>query len=78
MKLLLLRLSLLLWGAATVFFSFFGVQLVYTAATFDGEGSLGHVGMYIAAVLYPVLAIFFGACSYFTWRRIRAEGRTRT
>jgi hypothetical protein len=34
----------------TAFFTFFAVQLVYTALTFEGEGSLGHVGMYIAAI----------------------------
>jgi hypothetical protein len=61
----------------TAFFTFFGLQLVYTALTFEGEGSLGHVGMYIAAVLYPLLAFLFAgftflavaeSLSQLTWR----------
>jgi hypothetical protein len=55
-------------AAIAAFFAFFGVQLVYTALTFDGEGSLGHVGMYIAALLYPFLAFIFAAFSFFAWR----------
>jgi hypothetical protein len=56
---------------ATTFFAFFGVQLVYAALTFHGEGSLGHVGMFIAAGLYPLLAFFFGGCTYLAWRKLR-------
>lgn len=56
---------------ATAFFTFFGVQLVYAALTFDGEGSLGHVGMFIAAGLFPLLAFFFGSCTYLAWRKVR-------
>jgi hypothetical protein len=37
------------FALVTAFFTFYGVLLVYTALTFEGEGSLGHVGMYIAA-----------------------------
>lgn len=51
------------------FFTVFGMMLLYTALTFDGEGSLGHVGMYIAAGLYPLLAILFGGFTYLAWRR---------
>jgi hypothetical protein len=64
-------------GAATLFFSYFGVQLLYTAATFRGEGSLGHVGMYIAAIVYPVMALVCGSITWFAFRaarrRLRAE-----
>lgn len=56
---------------ATAFFTYFGVQLVYAAITFDGEGSLGHVGMFIAAGLFPLLALFFGGCTYLAWRSLR-------
>jgi hypothetical protein len=56
---------------ATLFFTWFGVQLVYEALTFDGEGSLGHVGMYIAAGLFPLLAFFFGGCTLLAWRSAR-------
>ena len=55
----------------TAFFGFFGIRLVYAAVTFDGEGSLGHVGMFIAAGLYPLLAFFFGGCTYLAWRKSR-------
>jgi hypothetical protein len=71
-------LKILIYGAltaacalATAFFAFFGVQLVYAALTFEGEGSLGHVGMFIAAGLYPLLAFFFGGCTYLAWRKVR-------
>ncbi len=60
---------------ATAFFTFFGVRLVYAVLTFDGEGSLGHVGMFIAAGLYPLLAFFFGSCTYFAWRMLRRPPR---
>lgn len=56
---------------ATAFFTFFSVQLVYAALTFEGEGSLGHVGMFIGAGLYPLLAFFFAGCTYLAWRRVR-------
>lgn len=69
---LFFRLLALLCGAATAFFAFYGVQLVYAAAAFDGEGSLGHVGMFIAAGLFPLLAFFFGGCTYLAWRRAGA------
>ncbi len=64
-------------GAATLFFSYFGVQLVYTAATFRGEGSLGHVGMYIAAVVYPVLALICGSIAWFAGRAARRRLRAQ-
>ena len=56
---------------ATLFFTYFGVQVVYFALTYEGEGSLGHVGMYIGAVLYPLLALLFGGCTYLAWRSAR-------
>jgi hypothetical protein len=58
-------------ATATLFFTYFGLQLVYHAITFDGEGSLGHVGMYIAAGLYPLLAVLFGGVALLTWRAFR-------
>lgn len=60
---------------ATAFFTYFGVQLVYAALTFDGEGSLGHVGMFIAAGLFPLLAFFFGGCTYLAWRKVRPPNK---
>lgn len=50
------------------FFGYFGTLLVYTALTFEGEGSLGHVGMYIAAGLFPFLALIFAAFTFLAWR----------
>jgi hypothetical protein len=57
----------------TAFFTYFGVQLVFTAVTFKGEGSLGHVGMYIAALLFPFLALVFGSLTMLAWRRSQAK-----
>jgi len=57
-----------LFGILAAFFTFFGVQLVYAALTFEGEGSLGHVGMYIAALLFPLLAFLFAGFTYLAWR----------
>lgn len=72
----------LLFGAITVgcalatgFFAFFGVQIVYAALTLEGEGSLGHVGLFIAAGLYPLLAFFFAGCTYLAWRAVRGPPR---
>jgi hypothetical protein len=64
-------------AAATAFFAFFGLRLVHAVLTFEGEGSLGHVGMYIAAGLYPLLAFFFGGCTYLAWRKLRAQPSSR-
>lgn len=58
-------------AAATLFFAYFGVRLVHHAVTFDGDGSLGHVGMYIAAGLYPLMAFLFGGITLLTWRAFR-------
>jgi hypothetical protein len=55
-------------ASVTMFFGYFGAILVYTALTFDGEGSLGHVGMYIAAGLFPFLALIFAAFTFLAWR----------
>lgn len=51
---LLLTLSFVA-AAVALFFGYYGVQLGYLAVTFEGEGSLGHVGMYIAAILFHSL-----------------------
>jgi hypothetical protein len=64
-------------GAATLFFGYFGVQLVYGVATFRGEGSLGHVGMYIAAVVYPVMALICGSVAWFAGRAARRRLRAQ-
>lgn len=63
---------MILCGIATAFFAYFGVRLIYAAVTFNGEGSLGHVGMFIAAGLYPLLGLFFGGCTYLAWRRVKS------
>lgn len=62
---------------ATIFFAYFGVRIVHAVVTFEGEGSLGHVGMYIAAGLYPLLALLFGWIAMAAWRafRQRLDGR---
>jgi hypothetical protein len=57
------------FGSITAFFTFFGIQLIYAALTFEDEGTLGHVGMYIAAVLYPLLALLFAGFTFLTWRK---------
>lgn len=71
LRVLLVGALLILCGAATAFFLFFGVRIVYAVLTFDGEGSLGHVGLVIAAGLYPLLALFFGSCTYLAWRQLK-------
>ena len=58
-------------GIATAFFTYFGARLVHAVVTFQGEGSLGHVGMVIAAGVYPLLAVFFAGCTYLAWRTMR-------
>lgn len=72
---LLFGALMLLCGVATAFFVYFGVRLVYAALTFHGDGSLGHVGMFIAAGLYPLLGLFFAGCTYLAWRRVRQPPR---
>ncbi|HUF22736.1 MAG TPA: hypothetical protein VMN81_01320 [Vicinamibacterales bacterium] len=62
------RVLALICAVPAAFFTYFGILLIYTALTFDGEGSLGHVGMYIAAGLFPLLAILFGGFTYLAWR----------
>lgn len=62
-------------AVATAFFAIFGVRIVYEVLTFEGEGSLGHVGLYIGAGLYPLLAFFFGGCTYLAWRKTRRSLR---
>lgn len=61
-------------AVGTAFFAYYGVQLVYAVLTFEGEGSLGHVGMNIAAALFPLLAVLFGACTYLAWRAAKRSG----
>lgn len=61
-------------ACATLFFTYFGVRLVHHAFTYDGEGSLGHVGMYIAAFLYPLLALLCGGIALLAWRAFRRCG----
>lgn len=58
-------------GVATLFFGFYGILVIYDSLTFKGEGSLGHVGMYIAAFLFPVLAIVFAGATHIAWRQFR-------
>ena len=66
-----------IFGAATLFFVYFGVQIVYAVLTFEGEGSLGTVGLYIAAALYPVLAVICASMAYFAGRSARRRLRAR-
>lgn len=69
----------LCFGAATLFFTWFGVQLVYFALTYEGEGSLGHVGVYIGAFAFPLLAVICGGITWSSWRasRRRLRGPSR-
>jgi len=55
-------------AGAALFFGYYGARVLYVAVTFEGEGSLGHVGMYIAAGLFPFLALFFGALTHLAWK----------
>jgi len=57
------------------FFGYYGARLVHAVLTFEGEGSLGHVGMYIAAVLFPLCALVFGALTYLAWRSANRRDR---
>jgi hypothetical protein len=54
--------------AIALFFGYYGVQLVYLALTFKGEGSLGHVGMYIAAILFPFIALIAAGVAWVSWK----------
>lgn len=44
-------------AASALFFGFYGVQIIAYVVTYEGEGSLGHVGAWIAAGLFPLLAL---------------------
>lgn len=44
-------------SASALFFGYYGVQLVFYVLTYEGEGSLGHVGAWIAAGLFPFLSL---------------------
>jgi hypothetical protein len=68
---LIFNLLAFLCALASLFFGYYGAQLVYAALTYKGEGSLGHVGMYIAAGLFPFLAAIFAALTYLAWRSAR-------
>ena len=60
-----------IFAIATLFFGYYGALLVHLAITFEGEGSLGHVGMYMGAVIFPFLALLCGAFTYLAWRTAR-------
>jgi hypothetical protein len=64
---LLLTLSVAA-AAVALFFGYYGVQLVYLALTFKGEGSLGRVGMYIAAILFPFIALIAAAIAQLSYK----------
>jgi len=64
-------------SALALFFGVYGALLVYTALTFSGEGSLGHVGMYVAAFLFPLLSLFFGGAAWLAWGRSGRPRRAR-
>lgn len=62
-------------GVGALFLAYFSVRLVYEVLTFEGEGSLGHVGMTIAAVVYPVATLVAAGIAWIAgssgWRRWR-------
>ncbi|HEU4748922.1 MAG TPA: hypothetical protein VFS56_10505 [Gemmatimonadaceae bacterium] len=63
-------------AAATLFFAYFGVQLVYHALlTPDGETSVGHVYVQVGAVLYPLLGLVSGGIAFVSWRAFRRRLR---
>lgn len=62
-------------AVAALFFGIYGAILVYTALTFTGEGSLGHVGMYVAAFVFPLLFIFFAGATWLALVRYRSLRR---
>jgi hypothetical protein len=65
-------------AAGALFFGYYGVQLVYLAATFEGEGSLGHVGMYIAAIVFPFIALIAAAVAWISWKAGKRRLNTYT
>lgn len=56
-------------AAGALFFGYYGARVLHYALTFEGEGSLGHVGMYLAAGLLPFLALFCGALAHLAWKQ---------
>lgn len=71
MRRLIFSMVAAVFAAAALFVTRHGVQVVYAVLTFEGEGSLGHVGMYIAAGLFPALALICGALCHLAWRAAR-------
>lgn len=67
-KIVAFRIVAALCAGATLFFGYFGALLVYTAMTIQGEGSLGHVGMVIGAIAFPLLALVCAALTWLAWR----------
>jgi hypothetical protein len=65
----------ILCAGPTLFFSYYGARAAYMALTFQGEGSLGNVGVAIAAVLFPWLAILFGGFTFLAWQSARRSSR---
>jgi hypothetical protein len=63
-------------GAVAAGLAYFSVRIIYAVATFRGEGSLGHVGMTIAAGVYPLATVLVAAVAWASgragWRRWHA------
>lgn len=63
-------------AGATLFFAFFGVQLVYHALLpVEGETSVGQVLVRVGAVLYPLLGLVSGRIAFVSWRAFRRRVR---
>ena len=62
-------------AGATLFFAYFGVQLVYHALTADGEDPVGHIYVQVGAILYPLLGLVSGRIAFVSWRAFRRRVR---
>ena len=69
------RVVAVLCAIPAAFFTVYGILLIHAVLTFEGEGSLGHVGMHIAAGLFPLLALLFGGLTVLAWRRSKRAPR---
>ena len=56
-----------------VFFAWYSVRLLYVNLTMTPDEAAAHRtgGMLIGAVVFPLVTLFFGAISWFLWRRVR-------
>jgi hypothetical protein len=72
----------LIFLAVALFFGYYGAQLIYLAATFGSQGSLGqgaavvfgvlsYISVVTAAVLFPFLTLIAAATAWLCWEAAR-------